>query len=650
MFDFPAIDGYSNTAKNLHELLITNSIQDIFTETFSSLTELPYGKCKKSDKTFDLGIKENRKLYTKEDMSNHPQSNAVKVGDIKTFSHMHVTLSSLFVDTTGKSIPELKSIPRAEAQVFERGLTELKIGTLETLLELNEQGSLRDMNTHIHKVEAFATILSEYKNLKLSAKATRNWIWVKSLEFKFPKFRTELVGVFCFEMQDLGVEKACLNWNKRVDPLNYKKVKAPYTASQKKKAQELVETKGYTASFGRRMALLSDIKVTEIKHVNSGSGALKKVSMFDVLPDTATAPSTQSKFRGVDNAEEISIEDFLSTVLPGSTSVEAYLETTHQGNLVTLTTSTNEDSKNMFQWNNNYSWTYFGGLAGKSELTQRVESSGGRIDGVFRFSHSWNELDRNQSLMDLHVFLPGNNPTVSTGDHYGNSNRVGWNMRTNRKTKGSQDVDYVSAAPKGKVPVENITFPELALLPEGDYKCRVHNWSFRTTSGRGTAEISLLGDTYEYVYPALGNKEWCSVATVTLKDGKFTIQHHLPLTGGTSKELYGLSTGKFHKVNLVCSSPNHWGDNNVGNLHHLFMLEGCKSEDSIRTYHIENLNSELTAERKVLEPLGNVMKAESIEGQLSGIGFNSTVSDTVILKVQDKNSQNKMLKVKFNNK
>ena len=49
-----------------------------------------------------------------------------------------------------------------------------------------------------------------------------------------------------------------------------------------------------------------------------------------------------------------------------------------------------------FKWDNPYSWTYKGNLAGKSELTQMVEARGGNIDGVFRFSHSWNELERNQ--------------------------------------------------------------------------------------------------------------------------------------------------------------------------------------------------------------------------------------------------------------
>ena len=38
---------------------------------------------------------------------------------------------------------------------------------------------------------------------------------------------------------------------------------------------------------------------------------------------------------------------------------------------------------------------------------------GGRIDGVLRFSHSWNyEGMRNGSLMDLHVFMPGSNQKV----------------------------------------------------------------------------------------------------------------------------------------------------------------------------------------------------------------------------------------------
>jgi len=97
--------------------------------------------------------------------------------------------------------------------------------------------------------------------------------------------------------------------------------------------------------------------------------------------------------------------------------------------------------------------------------------------------------------------------------------------------------------------------------------------------------------------------------------------------------------------NFVCLSPNHWGDNNVGNKHYFFMLDKCKSPSSIRSFHAENLIPELAEHRKVLEVLGNTTMIAPADKQLSGLGFNATVRDELIVKVQG--SFKRMLKIKF---
>lgn len=439
----------------------------------------------------------------------------------------------------------------------------------------------------------------------------------------------------------MELNKACENWNKRVDPINYHKAKAPITERQINEAKKFVEENGYESSFDRRFATLDDIKVTEILHTNVGTDKPKSVSIFDNVKST-TSRHKKSEFSKL---ETVSIEKFMKDILPTCSSVEAFLENRLSGNLCSLTTSNNDESKPIFKWNNNYSWTFNGNIAGKSQLAEMVEAKGGRTDGVFRFTHSWNEIEPNGSLMDLHVFLPTHNGHDSgVHNNYENQNRVGWNRRQDTKTGGSQDVDYVNVAPKGYVPVENITFPILSKMPEGKYVCKIHNWSYRHSGGRGKAEIAIGGDVYQYVYPKTKNKEWVTIAEVTLKDGIFTIDHKLPETN-ESREIYGLETNKFHKVNLVCLSPNHWGDNNVGNKHYMFMLDKCKATGSIRSFHNENLIPELLKHRKVMEVLGETNKLEPSNKQLSGLGFNSTVSDELIVRLQG--THKRMLKIKF---
>jgi hypothetical protein len=181
-------------------------------------------------------------------------------------------------------------------------------------------------------------------------------------------------------------------------------------------------------------------------------------------------------------------------------------------------------------------------------------------------------------------------------------------------------------------------------MPNGIYVCKIHNWRFRGTGGKGKAEIAFGNEIYQYEYPRTKDKEWVTIAEVLLVDGKFEIDHKIQPTNG-SKEIYGIATEEFHKVNLVCLSPNHWGDNESGNKHYMFMLDKCKADTHIRSFHNENLIPKLLKHRKVLEVLGNSSMLESTTPQLSGLGFNSTVKDELI--VRTKGSFKRMIKIKF---
>jgi hypothetical protein len=475
---------------------------------------------------------------------------------------------------------------------------------------------------------------------------TDNWCWINSYKLPFAKFRNELIGTLCVELAEgKELNEACQTWNKRVDPANYMKATAPITQKQIKQAQEFVQEQGYEESFNRKFATLDDINVDEILHSNVGKAEIKTASVFDKVKSTST--STRHKRSQFDEVEEVNIEKFMKDILPTCTSIEAFFENKHQGNLVALTTANNKDSKKMFKWNNNFSWTFNGNLAGKSQLAEMVEAKGGRTDGVFRFTHSWNEIEPNQSLMDLHVFMPGNNHNYNSEihDNYGSGRRVGWNNRQDSASKGKQDVDYTSAAPAGYIPVENITFPDINKMPEGEYICKIHNWAFRNTGGQGKAEIAFQGQSFQYVYPKTKNKQWITVAKIILKNKEFTIEHVLKPVNETSNTIWNIDTNQFHKVNLVCLTPNHWGENNVGNKHYLFMLDGCKSDVALRSFHVENLNADLLQHRKVMEVLGTTTMLEPNNNQLCGLGFNSTVGDELILKLNG--SHKRTVRIKF---
>jgi len=269
---------------------------------------------------------------------------------------------------------------------------------------------------------------------------------------------------------------------------------------------------------------------------------------------------------------------------------------------------------------------------GIKEIKDAVESRGGKIDGVLNIRLAWDSTDD----YDLHCVEPNQNHIYYS------------NLRTTHSSSGRLDLDANGRdgiQPKGKI-VENITYSNKSKMPLGEYLIYVHNYSMRNYEYKGfTIEIEygdeLVSFNYDKIIPA---KDIINVCKINFKNGEFNIIPLIP-SSNQSKELYGLQTNEFHKVNLVCLSPNHWDTNNVGNKHYLFMLEGCKCPTSIRSFHNENLIAELLNHKRVLEVLGTSYMINPTDKQLSGIGFNSTVKDELIVKLAG--SFKRIIKIKF---
>ena len=626
LFDVPAEGDYEQTAKSLSFMLRQQPIKDVFFETFNELNSLPYESCKKNQAIFRLGTDKNPKRYNKIEAA---KFGVVKEGETRMFNHIFLDISSEFVDITGATVETIMNKHRSNYDVFSRAMCEISLHTLILVKDLTIQGSLLDAQTHLFKVEAFIKLKKEYDALPESVQD--NWCWNTSRNLPLAKFRNELIGVLCKELTEgMEINKACLNWNKRVDPANYMKAVAPFTQTQKDNAQKFVTDNGYTRSFTRRLANIDDIKASEIKHINSGDGKIEEVSMFDNIK----SKSTQHKRSELDKVEEVSIETFMDEILPTATSLELFLENKHTGNMVTMTTSTLKTSKPMFKWDNNYSWTYNGNLAGKSQIKEAVKAEGGAVDGVLNFRLAWNkEGGIDNSDLDAWALDPSGEIGFST-DFRKN--------RTPGRSPCSGQLDVDNQSPNKKLAVENITWNNISKMREGIYKLWVNQWSARNSQGF-IAEVEFNGETYTYTYnrKVTGNVQ---VAEVTLKNGQFTIKHKLPVSS-LSNEIYGLYSEQFHKVNLVCLSPNHWGDNKTGNKHYFFMLNKCKAESDIRGYHIENFNAELAEHRKVLEPLATTIMIPPTGKQLSGLGFNATVKDEVVVKIAG--SFKRMVRIKF---
>jgi hypothetical protein len=175
-----------------------------------------------------------------------------------------------------------------------------------------------------------------------------------------------------------------------------------------------------------------------------------------------------------------------------------------------------------------------------------------------------------------------------------------------------------------------------------------------TSSGRfknnffsGKFEIADANGTTQYSFnqAVINNVE---IGTFTVKNGVIVErQINKALTAqGLSQDKWGVKTETFAKVQTVMFSPNYWDENDVGNKHWFFILEGCKNPEPTRGIYNEFLAGRLDKHRKVFEILGDKTKCPVTDQQLSGLGFSSTRGDAVMVCVKAGRAQ-KYYNLKF---
>jgi len=572
-------------------------------------------------------------------------------GKITEWQHFYLDIPSKFVDKSGKSEGDIKGTFRDTRNVFKRSLDEITEESLLTVLELISQNSL-------YKGEEWKAVLTEflkYKKVydKLKPEEKENYTWEQSVKVggSMGRIKNSSIGTLLINIsEDMDLDLAVKKYEAIVAPSNYKRPKAIFTKKMLDDAKKTIQELGYMEALeGRRFAKLDDITVNNILFSNKDSA--KRINGMDIFDEMSKGiPVNPKKFSKV---EEVSIDNFIKNILPTAKELEVLLENKHSSSMVSLIAPENKDSKTMFKWDNNFSWAYSGNIT-DSDLTERVKAAGGRVDGILRFSHSWNyDGMRNASLMDLHVFMPGSTQQIimkngkEIHDNYGNDERVGWNHRNHYKSGGVQDVDYVNEAPAGYMPVENTTFPSMNRLREGIYTFKIHNWKLRhPTNGGFKAEIAFGGQIYKFERrEALEHKEWITLAKLELKNGEFRILEMIE-NDTTPIEVWNLKTNQFVPVSVVMYSPNYWNEQQgIGHRHYMFMLKNCINSESPNGFYNEFLKEDLMKHKRVFEALGGKMAVKDVADQMSGIGFSSTKRNELLIKV--KGQTERVLKIKF---
>ena len=549
-------------------------------------------------------------------------------GNVIKWSHFYLELPIKFVVRVRDTIGTIQSNYRGTKDVFKRSLEEISEESVLTVLELISQNSLYKGNEWEGVLQEFLKHKQAYMKLETGKDL---YAWDNSVKAGavIGRIRNHSIGTLLVDISEgMDLDTAVTRYEKIVAPENYRRPKAIFTKKMLEDAQKTIEELGFMDSLDRRHAVLDDITVNNILFTNKDSAKhIQGANIFDeMMTEIAVNPKRYSK------VEKISIDDFINNVLPTTNEIEVLFENKHSSNLTSLIAPANGNSKNMFKWNNNFTWAYTGNIT-DSSMKENVKKAGGNVEGILRFSIQWNDDDYNPNDFDAHCVEP-------------DGHMIYWNAKNRFSTTGDLDVDIIY--PQRNTPaVENITWTNRDKMLEGTYKFFVRNFDHNGGRSGFKAEIEFDGQTYSFEYnKELRHKEDVEVAEVTFsRTNGFTIKEKLS-SQLSSKEVWNLQTNQFVPVSVMMYSPNYWDEQQgIGHKHYFFMLKDCINSESPNGFYNEFLKEDLTKHKRVFEALASKMKVENNENQLSGLGFSSTRRNE--LKVKVKGQTERMLNITF---
>lgn len=510
---------------------------------------------------------------------------------------------------------------RTAVQVMERGLKEIDLSHIDTVLSLIDANSLYRGEEHKNALLGFRQLKSSY--LSLPSDLDRNrFVWRNSHN-PAAMFRNTVIGTL---VQDLNegkeLEQAVRAFENKVAPTNYKRTSAIVTPGMITKAMETIQALDLESALERRFARIEDISVNDVIWVDSSVKPLMKGGLADTLMAHVAANKVQSADPAKDAAEEISLDEFVRRILPETQGMEIWFTNEQVGNMMSLTAPVHPEPKQLFKWNNDFAWSYGGNVT--DSIKERVKRAGGKVENnLLRVSLSWFNYDD----LDLHVhqpYKPGQTDIIFYG------NRHGW-------TGGHLDVDMNISANGSREAVENIVWS--TKIPDGEYTVAVNNFNPRETIDVGfVLEVENSGNITQYSYNReVKRNEKVMALNITIKNGamkKCEILDKNIVSSSVNVEKWGLSTNQWIKVNTVTLSPNFWGDNEVGNKHTFFVLDGALNNEPCRGIYNEFLSNKLETHRKVFELIGNKTMCQPTDNQLSGLGFSSTRQTNFLAKVK----------------
>jgi len=518
-------------------------------------------------------------------------------GKVKSYNHFYGKLLPKFLSDDYMAE---RNKSNEKFNVYKRGLIDISLQAIDTVLELISSNNL-------YRGKEFETKIKQFKQLKLACNYMDSYIW-KTLYDSAATIRNSVIGTLLLDLSNnMSIEKAVKSFEQKTAPTNYKRPKAIVTESMIKSAIKEIDNLGIRDTLQRRHAVFTDISINDILFVDR---SIKLKDTDPLLQTLGITSETKVNIDTLKNVPEISIDKFISEVLPQTTELKLATLPDMEANKIFLAAPVTDDIPNILQWDNNFTWSYEGNVT-DSDITKNVAEKGGQINGILRFSLQWND-----SLQDKDIDLDAHcNETINSKQF-----EIYYGRKQSSITKGILDIDIIK--PSDSIAIENIVWQQ---LKNGTYKMFVHNFSSNSLKNGFKCEIVFNNTKYTYhCKKRVSGRSIIDIATVTYKNGQILIQHHL--------EPKESSIAKFIPIDMIMLSPNHWIGNNIGNKHYIFVSSSVTTDKPFRGLYNEFLNNKYQKHKKAFDLLASKLQCTPNENGISGYGFSETKKINIFVK------------------
>lgn len=549
-------------------------------------------------------------------------------GNINEWTHLSLDYpSNLTVSTRVKTVGQQMAEKKEEFRMLMNAVLEYSgnnYNAVDNAIQLINSESLYRGDRISSQAIWFRNVVQSFKLAKTTyEKQNVVWLAVATAPTGFTHVRSSVFGSLLQDIVDgYSTNSIISRFNDKMNPSNFMRSQSEPTENSIAQAEKLIMSLGLADSLERKYATMDEIPKEELLWEDNSS-TLKKVvrdTSSGVFGHIKTQKNNTEHFIEVNLPISVMTwEKFKRTILPFAESIEAMVD--DETRLMALVNAKNNDSSNILNWDNKFSWYYHGGV--DAEIRQRVEDAGGRYENNdIRCSLIWN----NYTDLDLHCLTPKGNHI-----YFGNKRDF---------TGGYLDIDMNAGGRQTTKPVENIRWENAR---EGVYEFFVDNFSDRNNGDNPfKVELEVEGKVYTHIgHLGYGGKK--QVFKFIYKKGKPIefIGENKHNTSSSSD--WNVQLGTFLKVKAVTPSPNMWGKNpneRSGN-HTFFLLDGLKdeSEGKGRGFFNEMLQSDLRQIRKTLEaytaqtPIYGIENADAF-----GLGYSKDQEWNLTLKVKSDNS------------